>query len=421
MKIKNIIILKNFTHLSIFLILYLSVIFGYYFNEDSLGGATDDAIHHFKIAQKFNSNFYETLLNFGNSDYDLATRNSPVFWIFISILNKYFTYDTIRFLNTFVIFTIAIVFYKCLLIKFKEIDDKNILFLSSFLFLSPSLRSLAIWPYSLIWGLFFFIISIYLYLKFKENFEFKNSFLILCLLIISSYIYPSFSVFYIFYIFNIFKFTKNIILILKLLLTSFVLSIPCLIYLFFTDFISIFQNTQGFETSWSQSFNISNKILIISTIILYLIMPLIKFREVANKIIKLQVNEIVLVFLFCLINIYFFNFINGPWGGGFFYKISNIFFLNNFLFFLFAIISIFLIYVLLNKNLNNYLLVGILILYNPQFTIYLKYFDPLIFILFLTLFDFNLKKHFIEKTYAVTQFYGVILFYYTVIYFKNLF
>ena len=69
-------------------------------------------------------------------------------------------------------------------------------------------------------------------------------------------------------------------------------------------------------------------------------MPLIKFREVANKIIKLQVNEIVLV-LFCLINIYFFNFINGPWGGGFFYKISNIFFLNNFLFFLFAIISIF--------------------------------------------------------------------------------
>ena len=86
----------------------------------------------------------------------LATRNSPVFWIFISILNKYFTYDTIRFLNTFVIFAIAIVFYKCLLIKFKEIDDKNILFLSSFLFLSPSLRSLAIWPYSLIWGLFFY-------------------------------------------------------------------------------------------------------------------------------------------------------------------------------------------------------------------------------------------------------------------------
>ena len=62
----------------------------------------------------------------------------------------------------------------------------------------------------------------------------------------------------------------------------------------------------------------------------------------------------------------------------------------------------------------------LLILYNPQFTIYIKYFDPLVFILFLTLFDFDLKKHFSKKSYAFYQFYGVIIFYYLAIYSKKI-
>ena len=75
---------------------------------------------------------------------------------------------------------------------------------------------------------------------------------------------------------------------------------------------------------------------------------------------------------------------------------------------------------MLEKKLNNYLLLLILILYNPQFTIYIKYFDPLVFILFLTLFDFDLKKHFFRKSYAFYQFYGVIIFYYLAIYSKKI-
>ena len=67
--------------LLIFLALYLSVLLGFYFNEDNLGGAINDATYHFKISQKFNQNFNETIINFGGEGLGMSTRNSPVFWI----------------------------------------------------------------------------------------------------------------------------------------------------------------------------------------------------------------------------------------------------------------------------------------------------------------------------------------------------
>ena len=48
---------------------------------------------------------------------------------------------------------------------------------------------------------------------------------------------------------------------------------------------------------------------------------------------------------------------------------------------------------------------------NPQFTIYNKYFDPLIFILFFTLFEFDTKKHFFEKKFKFVQLYSILLAY----------
>ena len=86
----------------------------------------------------------------------LATRNSPIFWIMLSFFTKYFSYDSIRLLNTLIIFFITIIFYKTLKIKYKS-DNTGLIVLSSFLLLSPSLRSLVIWPYSLTYGLFFLL------------------------------------------------------------------------------------------------------------------------------------------------------------------------------------------------------------------------------------------------------------------------
>ena len=246
---------------------------------------------------------------------------------------------------------------------------------------------------------------------------------ILINVIFAAYIYPSFSVFYIFYFFKIINKTKNTILAIKILFLSFVFSLPCIIYLFSKDFLKIFEDAQGVRYVYmAQSLNISNKILIIVTMILYFLMPIINLKEIFLKIKSYKQNSFTTNnCIFSLTNIYFFNFPHSTWGGGFFHKVSNIIFGNNYLFFVFSILSILIIYSIIKKNFNDYLLLIILILFNPQLTIYVKYFDPLIFILFLTLFDFDLKKHFFEKTYAIYQFYSVIFFYYLVVYIKIIF
>jgi hypothetical protein len=271
------------------------------------------------------------------------------------------------------------------------------------------------------WGLFFFILSIYYFLKFRNNLDLKSSMLILTYVIIAAYIYPSFSVFYLFYYFKIVNKTKNSILAIKILILSFVLSLPCIIYLLSIDFLKIFSDAQGTDISLSNSLNISNKILVIGTMILYFLMPIINVKEVFFKLRSINKLHLLLIFIFCLVNIFFFNFPHSILGGGFFHKASNLIFGNNYLFYLFSIFSFLIIYSIIKKNFNNYLLLIILILFNPQLTIYVKYFDPLIFVLFLTLFDFDLKKHFFEKTYAFYQFYSVIFCYYFVVYIKIFF
>jgi hypothetical protein len=405
-------------YLLFFFLLYLTVLFGFYFDEDNLGGAMHDATYHYRISEEFNKNFYQTFLNFGTGDGDMGTRNSPVFWIFLSFLDEYISYDFIRFLNTLIIFAIAIVFYKCLLLKYKNIQPYTLIILSSFIFLSPSLRSLAIWPYSLIWGLFFFILSIYNYLKFKGNLNFYKSVIILINVIIAAYIYPAFSVFFIFFFYEITKQLKKS-QIIGLILISVALAVPCVIYLITKDFFTSFDKAQGLHVPLSKSLNISNKILIISSIFFYFILPIINFKEIFFEIKKINPIKIIILMFFCFINIYYFNFPNDNWGGGFFHKVSNLFFNNNYLFFFSAFISILFIYAILEKKFKNYLLLAILIIYNPQLTIYLKYFDPLIFIIFLTLFDFDFKKHFVDKTYKYYQFYGVIIFYYIAVFAKK--
>jgi hypothetical protein len=407
---------KYFIYL-LFSSLYVSLLIGLYLNEDNLGGAAHDSMHHFKISEKFSENFFKTFNEFGNIE---QTRNSPIFWIFLSFFSKLFSYKSIQFLNTILIIPLTYFFFKCLKIKYKGVKLLHLAFLSSFLFLSPSLRSLIIWPYSLSWGLFFFVISIYFFLKYENNLNLFNSLKIISSLAIASYIYPSFAVFYLFYIYKIFK-NQNIKTFFLVIFLSLVISLPCFYYILSRDVISSFQGSQGFNVSLNQSFNLSNKILIISTICFYILLPIINFKRIFEKILEIKKRKIYLIIIFCFVNFYFFNFPYSVWGGGFFHKVSNFLFGNNILFFLFSIFSILYLFSISDEKFENYLLLIILILYNPQLTIYIKYFDPLVFIIFLTLFNFNLKEHISKKNFRFYQFYGFIFLYYAVIYFKKLY
>ena len=70
----------------------------------------------------------------------------------------------------------------------KVINNNYLFLLSLIIFLSPTFRSLAIWPDSRLPGLIFFVLTIYFFLKFKKKNELKYTWYTCLSLVVSSYI-----------------------------------------------------------------------------------------------------------------------------------------------------------------------------------------------------------------------------------------
>lgn len=416
---------NNFKIFLLFFLFYISILIGFYLNEDSLGGARSDFDYYYKISLSFAENFLKTFSDYDTSMSDVTTRSSPLFWIILSQISKFISYDNLRIINSSVSLLICFYFFKCLKIRFKQIEQIILALVACTIFISPTVRSLSVWPYTNIWGLLFFIISIFYFLKFldtkQSEAKFKQSIITIFFVVISAYIHPAFGVFFLFYLINFFfvyKFNKKIFL---LLIFSFVLATPFLFYINSKDILLVFKSAQGISMDNFNTLNISNKILIISSMMCFFIAPILNFKLVIDELIKLKAIEITAIIIFCLINIYFFNYpkYDAGFGGGFFYKLSNILFQNNYLFFIISIFSILYIYSILKKKFNNSLIFFLIILFTPQLTIYHKYYDPLILIIFMTLINFDIKKHFFDKKYRFLQLYLLSVFYLIIGIFKN--
>ena len=184
--------------ISIFII--ISYFFGFYLNENSSGGALQD----FKIHWQTLSYFEESYINSLNNYEKLGNTHSPVYIIFLELLNIKNNMFYLRFVYIFICILLPFYFYKCLRLKFPLIDKKILFYLSLFFFLSPYFRSLAYWPGDENLGLIFFTISIFYFLKFnkKENKETKYLILNIFFLACSAYIRP------IYCLFSIYFFTK---------------------------------------------------------------------------------------------------------------------------------------------------------------------------------------------------------------------
>ena len=137
------------------------------FNEDSLGGALHDFKYHEKYFFDFSQNFTKTINEYGVNN---EVRNSPVFYILLSKLYQFgITSDYLKYFNLIIILPLVLYFNKCINLSFEQPDKNSKFFLTSCLFLSPTIRSLINYPYPLIWAICFFLISIYFFLKFKKK------------------------------------------------------------------------------------------------------------------------------------------------------------------------------------------------------------------------------------------------------------
>ena len=360
-------------------------------SKDLIGGAFHDYKYHEKYFFDFSNNFLNTFINYGKSD---EVRNSPVFYVLFSqILKIVINTENLKYFNLVVILPIIYFFSRCLDLKFNKIDKNIKLFFISCIFLSPTISSLINYPYPLIWALSLFLISLYFFLKFEKFIEHKILNALLCIfsLSIASYFTPNFSVFIIFFFYHFyseFKFTKKLIF---LIIFSILLSLPAIIFLIWKDFYMFKNNV--FELSVFEKINFSNKIVIISSFLIFFFIPFIQNLKIYSKNIKEKIkskNFIILIsiILLCILS---FNYKSGA-GGGFFYKFSIIIFKNYTLLFLVFIFSILYFYFNNLLNFNNILIFVILILYNLQYSIYYKYFDPLLFFIFLFIIKIDVKN-----------------------------
>ena len=395
----------------IFILLYLSLIAGFYYGEDSLGAANADYEGLKHLNKKFKNDFLFYFLNYN----EMGHRQSPFLYILNSII-----FDIgelggrIFFLHIYLL--IPIYFYKCLKIKFKDVSKDYLKLFASIILLFPTFRSYSIWPDPHLLGTLFFIVSIFYYLKMTTNVRpFKNSLLNTFFLSLAAYSSPNFGVFVIYFYLEFSKkffFSKKIIIISLL---NIILSLPFFIYLFYLDVNFIFDN-KFFNLSYNAFSleNISNKIIIIISIFLFYLFPLIitNLYKIKFELSKLSLKFILTSLIFFFI-VYLFDFSSSyeitNSGGGFFYNLSNLLFQNNILLFILSFFTYLYLLEIFRLNALNLILFLCLILSHPQMTIWQANFSPTIFFLLLLLFkdvinknNLNLKTLIISYSYFFT-------------------
>ena len=403
--------------ITLIFILYVSLILGFFFNEDLNYGAFRDWVTaNLSIINNFSDNFLETFLT-----YDQYSRHSPIYNIFLSLFLRFdFSLDLARFIHLHLSITLIFIFYKCLEIKFKDTHKIYLIILSLIIFLSPTFRSLSIWPDSRLPGLLFFSATIYFFLKFEKTNSEKYIWLTSIFLIIASYISPNFSVFFIYFFYYFLK-SMKLSKIFLLLIFNFLASLPILYYIFVMDinFIASGKTPMSNNSSVGPNFNLSNKIIIISTIILFHLSPVLLSKQHFLQFIYFFKKKFFFIFLINLFLIYFFDYQTSFTGGGVFFHFSNYIFNNNYFFFVVSFLSLSFLGYLSSLSLNNFFILLILILSNIQNTIYHKYYEPLILILFFTIFKNADLNSFLSNKQNLINIYILSLVYILMRVFKN--
>jgi len=402
---------NNFSYKEIvfFFVLYLSLILSFILSENSTGGAILDYYNQKNISKQFVYNFFDTLLNYDT----FSSRHSPVLIIFLSFLEKINLSDIfIRLIHLHLCLFLPFVFLKILK---EKIEFKNfniaVIFLSTLIFFSPTFRSLSIWPDSRLLGLTIFSISILFYLKFENTKKYKFAILNVITCALSAYVSPNFSIFSIYFLINFILFYGLRTKLLIIIFINILFSIPAIYYLFILDvnFINKSAAIGGLLDENNIFFiNISNDILISFTLLFFYVAPFI-YTQIIQSPKILKIDNIIISLILCFVLAINFNYQYNLSGGGIFFKISYVIFKNNYLFYIISFISIIFILPLLRQNNFNILLFLLIIINNPQYTIYHKYFDPFLLIVFFSIFKFKLNIHKIKNNKNILLIYFYFL------------
>ena len=394
---------------ALYFLSYLSLLLGFYFNEDTAGGQIQDYNTHINLVNIFiNKGIINFLLDYSSS----SVPHSPFYVLYILLLKKIFIYSEVaRLINLHIVLFLPIFFYKSLYLIHKARRKDLIAIIPILLFLSPYFRSGSIWIDDNILGLSFFVISIYYFIKLRIN-NFKDTFLIffhVFFLGLASYFRPIYSIFSIYFFFQLFfnsKILKNLI---YYIIVNIIISFPALYYIFILK--------QNFWiTSHLLQHNIITAVSLNISMIFFYSIP---FLLINHKIIKnyLKVNYLFL-FLTFVYGMMLFNYFHYElqYSGGILYKLFKIISKSDYLFVFFStfIFYLFCLIISHSKYWNETLIFILLTLLGINGVIYHRYFDPLLYIIFFLLIKNPLYNNFIKKINNKKIF---LLFLFTVLFF----
>ena len=381
--------LKHNYILIYYFLLYLSLLAGFFFNEDFAGGFRYD----FNIHKNLIKDLFDESLIYGLVNYDKNyVPHSPLFIIYLSISKKiFYSEDLFRLFNLHTFLLIPLFVGLSLKAKFNfERNDIRYLLPSIFL-LSPYFRAGSIWTDDNVFALIFFSISIFNFINYEnKKSDFKYVIYFIIFFSLACYFRPIYSIFSIYFSIIFFRdFGLNKKLLFYILL-NLLLAYPAFYYVFILD-------VNKWATEYLFRENIITQISLVSSVIFFYLIPFIiidiknKFKEILNY------KNLIGCIIFSILLFLFFDYKIG-YSGGFFFKLSNLILSNNYLFFVISPISLLVIYNLFFKNILNYrnldfLLVVILFLLEIDGVIYHETYDPLIYILVLLL----IKNEFIKK------------------------
>ena len=410
----------NFNNICFFLFLYLTLIIGFFYGENLNYGSYGDWVGANREPIKdFSNNFTYTLLNFDSYGH----RHSPIYLIFLSLfLDLGLDLNQVRLVHLHLSISLIIIFYQCLKLLFTNINNNYLFLLSLIIFLSPTFRSLAIWPDSRLPGLIFFVLTIYFFLKFRKTNNPKYTWYTCISLVVSSYISPNFSIFFLYFFFFFLKKIKFKELGF-LLVFNFLASLPILYYIFILDvnFLAAGKTPSLNNEGINFSFNLSDKLMIISSIIFFHLSPILIMDNFFNQFKNFLLKKFIILIPLVVCLIYFFNYQLSYTGGGVFFILSNLLFNNNYFFYIGSFFFIGFVLYIASLSLNNFFLLALLIFSNIQNTIYHKYYEPLIFIMFFTLIKYPEVENFLKKKKSIIYLYLLSFIYILMRVFKTIY
>ena len=372
-----------------FFLLSITLIIGFFFNEDSSGsgGFVADFNNTWGYVEALKESFFVLPSKW--------VVHTPLHFIILSkvyalIEDQYL----IRLLFCIISISLPFLFYLCLKINYPDQDKNNLLILASLTFLFPSFRSGAIWANDHITALFFFLLFLIFFLKWikKSNFEklTGNIYLQLIFLALAVYTRQYYALIYIFCMYIYFK-KFSLFNFLKLSFIVFIFAIPGFFLIYFDPLL--------LKVTFDAK--LQNTVLVNSSILSFYLIPIFfaifflnKEKPVIEK--KQQFSFILIALVIVLLLSFFFDY-NYKLGGGYFIKLSYLITNNEILFLISSAVGLILLFNLAKENNDNILLICLLIFGFSAYMIFQKYFEPMFFFIFFLMIQSSIPKIFLKN------------------------